>query len=122
SGAGTGLHAVRSSFPIGPDAGDPSRLYRRVQWGPLVELFLLDARQYRTAELVCCADGSVEAITAEGHGTCGALGPMLEPDDACEAALAAPGRTVLGPAQKAWLEDALVDSPAREQLVVGGPA
>src|SRR5262249_16631968 len=79
----TGLHAFKRYFPIRDDPASPTRLYRRVQWGSLVELFLLDGRQYRTAELVCCADGTVETIAAEGQGTCGAAGPMLQPDDAC---------------------------------------
>ena len=47
---------------------------------------------------------------------------MLQPDDACRAALAAPGRTVLGAEQKAWLEDALTHSTAKLKLVIGGPA
>src|SRR5262249_18104619 len=118
----TGLNAFRSYFPIRTDASDPSRLYRSVSWGSLVDLFLLDGRQYRTAELVCCADGSTEAITTEGGGTCGNAGPMLQPDAACLAALSAPGRTVLGATQKAWLEDALLRSTAPVKLVVGGPA
>jgi phosphodiesterase/alkaline phosphatase D-like protein len=118
----TGLHAFRSYFPIRTDAGDPARLYRSVSWGPLVDLFLLDGRQYRTAELICCADGSTDAITAEGRGTCGDVGPMLQPDAACLAALSAPGRTVLGAAQKVWLKEALLRSTAPVKLVVGGPA
>lgn len=117
------MNAFRSYFPIRTDASDPSRLYRSVRWGSLVDLFLLgDGRQYRTAELVCCADGSTEAITAEGGGTCGSAGPMLQPDAACLAALSAPGRTVLGATQKAWLEDALLRSTAPVKLVGGGPA
>src|SRR5262249_29468016 len=84
-----GVHAFRSYLPIGVAADDPSRLYRRIRWGTLVELFLLDARQYRTAEIVCCADGSVESLTVPGQTACAGVGPMLEPDDACLAALAA---------------------------------
>lgn len=35
-------------WPILPPEEEPGRLYRRVRWGRLVELFILDTRQYRS--------------------------------------------------------------------------
>ena len=44
-----GLRAFIDYFPVAPPAGDPGRLYRSVRWGDLVEIFILDTRQYRSA-------------------------------------------------------------------------
>lgn len=35
-------------FPIAPHAQDPHRLYRAFRWGKHAEIFILDARQYRS--------------------------------------------------------------------------
>lgn len=35
-------------WPIIPSPEEPGRLYRRVRWGQLLELFILDTRQYRS--------------------------------------------------------------------------
>jgi alkaline phosphatase D len=43
-----GRRAFLEYWPIEPPAGDPSRLYRRVRWGRLAEIFILDTRQYRS--------------------------------------------------------------------------
>lgn len=43
-----GRQALLENWPIRPDPADPARLYRSVQWGRLVELFILDTRQYRS--------------------------------------------------------------------------
>jgi alkaline phosphatase D len=42
-----GLRAFREAWPIRPDPADPDRLYRSFRWGRLVEVILLDTRQYR---------------------------------------------------------------------------
>jgi alkaline phosphatase D len=42
-------------WPIMPPAEEPGRLYRSVRWGRLVEIFILDTRQYRSSNTV--ADG-----------------------------------------------------------------
>jgi alkaline phosphatase D len=43
-----GRQAFLDYWPIMPPAEEPGRLYRRVRWGKLLELFILDTRQYRT--------------------------------------------------------------------------
>jgi len=43
-----GRQAFIDYWPIQPPAEEPGRLYRRVRWGKLLELFVLDTRQYRS--------------------------------------------------------------------------
>jgi alkaline phosphatase D len=43
-----GLRAFLDYWPIAPPAEEPTRLYRAARWGRLVELFVLDTRQYRS--------------------------------------------------------------------------
>ena len=43
-----GRQAFIDYWPLIPPADDPTRLYRRVQWGRLLEVFILDTRQYRS--------------------------------------------------------------------------
>lgn len=43
-----GRQALFEHWPIRRDPADPQRLYRSVRWGRLVELFILDSRQYRS--------------------------------------------------------------------------
>lgn len=75
----------RSSMPSGPDM----RLYRRLRFGNLIEMSLLDTRQHRSDQP--CGDGV--APTCDEHF--------------------APGRTLLGDAQRGWLERGLAESGAR---------
>jgi alkaline phosphatase D len=42
-----GLRAFLDYWPIRPPQEEPTRLYRRVRWGALLEVFILDTRQYR---------------------------------------------------------------------------
>jgi alkaline phosphatase D len=42
-----GRQAFLDYFPILPPPEEPGRLYRRFRWGGLLELFILDTRQYR---------------------------------------------------------------------------
>lgn len=42
-----GLQAFIDYWPLVPPKEEPRRLYRKVRWGKLVELFILDTRQYR---------------------------------------------------------------------------
>ena len=44
-----GRQAFIDYFPIVPPAEEPGRLYRRFRWGRLLEVFILDTRQYRSA-------------------------------------------------------------------------
>lgn len=75
---------VRLDLPIAPD--QEYRIYREAQWGRLIELALLDGRQYRTDQ--ACGDVTLSVDP-----------PCAEVSD--------PARTMLGDAQEAWLYDAL---------------
>ena len=43
-----GRQAFLDYFPIVPPAEEPGRLYRRFRWGRVLEVFILDTRQYRS--------------------------------------------------------------------------
>ena len=45
----TGRRAFIDYFPVRPPKEEPGRLYRSVRWGALLEVFILDTRQYRSA-------------------------------------------------------------------------
>ncbi|TDQ46103.1 alkaline phosphatase D family protein [Actinorugispora endophytica] len=75
----------RDSMPIGPNMS----LHRRLPWGRLADFTMLDTRQYRDDQ--ACGDG----LTAT-----------------CEDRFA-PGRSVLGEAQRDWLVEGFANSPAR---------
>jgi len=45
--AAIGRKAFLDYWPIGRGAGAPDRIYRSFRWGRALELFILDARQYR---------------------------------------------------------------------------
>jgi len=74
-----------SAIPNGPDM----LLYRRLQFGDLVNLFVLDTRQYRTPQP--CGDGQKPRC--------------LEAYD--------PDATMMGPEQERWLMDGMRSSEAR---------
>ncbi len=44
-----GRQAFLDYWPITPPPEEPGRLYRRLRWGRLVEIVILDTRQYRSA-------------------------------------------------------------------------
>jgi alkaline phosphatase D len=44
----TGRRAFIDYFPIRPPREEPARLYRSFRWGSLLEVFILDTRQYRS--------------------------------------------------------------------------
>jgi alkaline phosphatase D len=43
-----GRRALLDYWPIAPPTDEPTRLYRRFRWGRLLEIFILDTRQYRS--------------------------------------------------------------------------
>ncbi|HET8577764.1 MAG TPA: alkaline phosphatase D family protein [Methylomirabilota bacterium] len=45
----TGRRAFFDYFPILPTADEPGRLYRKFSWGRLLDVFILDTRQYRSS-------------------------------------------------------------------------
>ena len=50
-----GRQAFLEYWPILPPAEEPTRLYRALRWGRLLEVFILDTRQYRSDN--CQPDG-----------------------------------------------------------------
>ncbi len=78
----------RTSIPRGPDM----QLYRRVRWGALANLHMLDTRQYRDNQ--ACA---------------GYAGPCGQESD--------PSRSITGHEQERWLLDGFATSRARWDLL-----
>jgi alkaline phosphatase D len=60
-----GRRAFLDYWPIEPPAADPTRLYRRFRWGRLLELFILDTRQYRSANTE--PDGPAKTMLGEAQ-------------------------------------------------------
>ncbi len=58
-----GREAFFDYWPIVPPPEEPHRLYRRVRWGRLLELFVLDTRQYRSPNSQ--ADGPGKSMLGE---------------------------------------------------------
>jgi alkaline phosphatase D len=81
---------VQPIEPLSPRGVPNIRLYRQFSFGDLLDIFALDERQYRDG-VVCERDLLTTAC------------PELED----------PARTMLGEAQKSWLESALLASQAR---------
>jgi alkaline phosphatase D len=50
--APVGLRAFLDYWPVASPRDDPTRLYRRFRWGALLEVFILDTRQYRSDNAV----------------------------------------------------------------------
>jgi alkaline phosphatase D len=102
-----GLQAFLEYMPVRQSVDDPNRLYRSFRWGKDVELFILDERQYRSAEAICYDDKGemVQFPTRMG-------------DQACQEAIRDPSRTMLGSEQKAWFKQALLDSDAKFKFIV----
>ncbi|MGH7307719.1 MAG: alkaline phosphatase D family protein [Candidatus Rokuibacteriota bacterium] len=44
-----GRQAFLDYWPLSPPPDEPTRLYRKLRWGRLLEVFILDTRQYRSA-------------------------------------------------------------------------
>ena len=93
---------LRAASLLGPPA-DPRRdalqIYRRLRWGRLAHIHLLDSRQYRSWQ-ACRPEQSASA-------------PAVRAADC--AALNQPARTLLGAAQERWLEAGLAaDARAKD--------
>lgn len=90
--------------PVLPGEPGPYRVHDRYAWGRLAELWLLDGRQFRNPQ--ACTPG-------------GLAGGRVLSTAAC-AELAAPQRSLLGPAQERWLEAGLGASRAQWKLLAQG--
>ncbi|HEU4369588.1 MAG TPA: alkaline phosphatase D family protein [Methylomirabilota bacterium] len=55
-----GRQAFIDYWPVAAGGDDPHRLYRRARWGRLLELFILDTRQYRSDNSL--PDGPVKTM------------------------------------------------------------
>lgn len=84
-------------FPVIPPDTEATRAHRHLNWGNLVETFMLDVRQYRDAEV------------PEGDTFSAADRERFNPE-----------RTTLGAAQRQWLADGLTGSDATWK-VLGNP-
>lgn len=107
-----GYRAFFENLPIRPQgvAGDAYRTYRSFRYGALAEFFILDGRQYRSADASRVVGG----------------GPRVDPfaqflptrDEAFLAVTRDPGRTMLGAAQFEWLVNGLIQSTARYKFII----
>jgi alkaline phosphatase D len=101
-----GLQAFLEYMPIRPDVADSRQLFRRFRWGRAVDLFILDERQYRSAERFCVQDGHLVLI------------PIVQDPRCFLTELAAPERTILGARQQEWLTRELLASEATFKVIV----
>jgi len=96
--------ARRAWFEVMPVENDGTdRIYRRIPWGRLADVLMLDTRQYR--------DPEVPANRFESFLDFQDSRLPPGPD------MFAPGRTTLGAAQKAWLETELTASRAAWRMI-----
>jgi phosphodiesterase/alkaline phosphatase D-like protein len=107
---GEGNQAFRDYMPLRENGGDALQLYRSFKWGDVAEFFLIDARQYRSAQ----AYVTEPACLSAGE-------PVVLPGGACTTEINNPARTYLGAAQKAWLKSGLQGSTATWKFVMNGP-
>jgi alkaline phosphatase D len=77
------------SIPHGPDM----QLYRKASYGKLMEMMILDTRQYRTPQPHEGGPGPLDAAACDPHNT------------------------IMGAQQKQWLKDSLVRSPGTWNLL-----
>jgi len=88
-------------------AADPWRIYRSFRYGSLAEFFILDCRQYRSAD-----------VAREGGGLdpWGFFLPTIEAQTIRR--IQDPSRTMLGAEQLAWLKQALHQSTATWKFIL----
>lgn len=98
SGPGA-IAAFFEQMPVRTNSSEPTRQYRSLVLGDLAEIFLLDERQYRDPE------PSDETGNALGTTT------KEQPE------MVAPGRTMLGDDQVAWLKEGLAGSGAAWKII-----
>ena len=106
-----GNEVYREWMPIRENGMDPMQLYRSIKWGDVAEFFMMDNRQYRSAQ----------AYVTEPACLSGTDPAVLPPAGACATEINNPARTYLGAAQKAWFKNALQNSTAKWKFVMNGP-
>ncbi len=123
-----GRQAFREYMPIDDSSGDAATMYRTFRWGRDVELFALDERSFRSADVsaACSAGGTPDPLpgaAAPGvpdalRGGRGLLGLPPDLPAGCLAAIDDPSRTMLGAAQKEFLKTRLRASDATWKVIV----
>ena len=86
-------------------AGDP--IYRKYSWGSDVDIFMLDERSCRSAESVTACFGDLAPTLPTAARTTFPFSLFLSPTPpaGCLASLNNPSRTMLGPVQKAAVQE-----------------
>jgi alkaline phosphatase D len=124
-----GRQAFGEYFPLREGGG--GRTYRRLRWGPDLEVFVLDERSYRTspqAVFQACFQPSEnepdvaptlpQPLRSSFAAPTGRPYLASPPPAACLPAIADASRTMLGVEQKAWLKNGLQNSRATFKVVV----
>jgi alkaline phosphatase D len=62
-----GRRALLDYWPIAESPAEPGRLYRRLRWGRLAELWVLDTRQYRSPNAMADGPGKTMLGQAQRH-------------------------------------------------------
>jgi alkaline phosphatase D len=99
-------------------AGDP--LYRTYKWGSDTELFVLDQRSCRSADVAASCSGDLGPTFPPAVRATFPFSLFLTPNPppGCLAAINDPSRTMLGPVQKAQFKNDLLNSTATHKLVI----
>ena len=114
-----GVKAFRDYSPV--RYSERLGLYRSVRWGKNLELFFLDARSFRSADVAsACGEDLAPTAPQSTRNAVGVLVPSLRNPvpPACIAAIDDRRRTMLGSRQYAAFTRAIAASPAMWKVVV----
>jgi alkaline phosphatase D len=109
-----GYRVYSESMPLRPENrlnGDKMRLYRKIAFGQLAEIFLLDTRQFRSDQPAEDSFGSTDPDSAH-PALQGAFGEVLFDAQGINGPA-----TMMGTAQETWLARGLRHSPAQWQVL-----
>jgi len=74
-----GRRAFIDYFPIRPPREEPGRLYRQFRWGALLEVFILDTRQYRSPNAAEDGPGKTMLGATQRRWLVDAVAASIEP-------------------------------------------
>lgn len=99
-------------------AGDP--LYRSFSWGSDTDVFVLDERSCRSADVAAACAGDLGPTLPNSFRVSFPFNQFLTPNPppGCTSAIADPSRTMLGPVQKQRLKNDLAASTATHKIVL----
>ena len=100
-----------------PTPSGSMQLYRRLAFGDLLNLHVLDERQYRT-DHACQLDRDLRPAPKDAGWEGKGKGRLIRPEQCPE--LTDPRRTMLGGGQERWLEAGLRNSKARWDILAQG--